>query len=161
MRLRAWAVSTDSSVIYPQSKSQDQSLCWSLYTHSLVALTVLKILCMCLWYVCYGQCTVYSECGTNICKCTKHVLYGCCRPWSACLVHCFSTPLMRSECFVSILTATVSVKSLLLMITSNIDHLSTSVIVKKFNCICSAWLLFVWCVWQRVNAANCQKDGCS
>ncbi len=29
---------------------------------------------------------------------------------------------MRSECFGSILTATVSVKSLLLMITSNIDY---------------------------------------
>jgi len=80
MRLRAWAVSTDSSVIYPQSKLQDQSLNWSLYTHSLVALTVLKILCMSLWYVCYGQCTVYSECGIKICKCMKHVLYGCCRP---------------------------------------------------------------------------------
>ena len=47
MRKWAWAVCKDSSVINIQMILQDQSLCWSLYIHSSVVLTVLKTVGMC------------------------------------------------------------------------------------------------------------------
>jgi hypothetical protein len=75
MRKWAWAVCKDSSVINRHMILQDQSLCWSLYIHSSVVLTVLKIV-GCVLRAVYSIFRVLNE---KKCTYMKHVLYDCCR----------------------------------------------------------------------------------